>query len=201
VVDPSFKSGPNSTEGVGHLLRAKIQDKYDGGGLFVAVYKRKKQGGLAKQDYDVGLDPSGRYDGMNEDSVNPQDIPESTGPTPTHVFPDTKEGALASFIKGANKRFVKKMDLPNCLVHADPQVEGVWAIDNFKTGVRVIIYLAGYREPGGRIRGPFDDFEDGKIPEREMKRHRRNDQAQDDVEDDMMYEGVDPLEKLKRLLK
>ena len=122
-------------------------------------------------------------------SGNPQGIPEATGPTPTQVFPDTKQGAVASFNKNANKRFVQEMDLPNCKVFPDPQVEGVWAIDNYKTGVRVIVYLAGYKEPMGGIRGPYDDFEEGEIPEREMKRHRRNDQAMNDIEDEMMDEG------------
>jgi hypothetical protein len=86
------------------------------------------------------------------------------------------------------------MDLPNCKVWPDPQVQGVWAIDNYKTGVRVIVYLAGYKTPGGNIRGPYDDFEEGEIPEREMKRHRRNDQARNDVEDDMM-EDLGPEQK------
>jgi hypothetical protein len=144
-------------------------------------------------------------EGDGLESNNPEGIPEATNPRqaerdrrnaimtkaampnePKPNFPDTKQGAVASLSKNANPRFVKQMDLPNCVVHADPQVEGVWAVDNFKTGVRVIIYLAGYRGPMGDIRGPYDDFEEGQIPKREMMRHQRNDQAQNDVEDDMM---------------
>jgi hypothetical protein len=153
-----------------------------------------------------------------QEALNPQGIPESDSeagkrmaarPLPltpaqaaskanptadTPHFPDTKQGAVASFTKSANKQFVRKMDLPNCKVFADPQVKGVWAIDNYTTGVRVIVYLAGYPGPMGDIRGPYDDFEEGQIPKREMMRHKRNDQAQNDAEDDMM-EDLDTNQK------
>jgi hypothetical protein len=158
-------------------------------------------------------------EGDGLESNNPEGIPEATNPrqaerdrrnaimtraampnepkqTQAH-FPDTKQGAVASLSKNANPRFVKQMDLPNCVVHADPQVEGVWAIDNYTTGVRVIVYLAGYRGPMGDIRGPYDDFEEGQIPKREMMRHQRNDQAQNDVEDEMM-ENRDELDNQSR---
>lgn len=209
AVDPSFKPKPNyqyssnspeqmtkSIDGAGQLIRTSFQgDKL----LFVSVYKRKKQGGLAKRDYDNGLDPGSRYDGMNEgdglESNNPEGIPEATNPRQTQPnYPDTKQGAAASFAENADERFVKEMDLPNCKVWPDPQTEGVWAIDNYTTGVRVIVYLAGYRGPMGDIRGPYDDFEEGQIPKREMMRHRRNDQAQNDVEDEMM-ENLGPEQK------
>ena len=104
AVDPSFKPKPNyqyasgapeqmtkSTDGAGQLLRAEFQGHGNGGGLFVAVYKRKKQGGLARRDYDDGLDPSGRYDGMNEgdglEALNAEGIPEE-------VEHDMAEGSL-----------------------------------------------------------------------------------------------------------
>ena len=129
----------------------------------------------------------GMMEGDGLEALNAEGIPEATNPRQTQPnYPDSKQGAVASLSKNANPRFVKQMDLPNCVVHADPQVEGVWAIDNFKTGMRVIVYLAGYQEPGGDIRGPYDDFEEGQIPKREMMRHQRNDQAQNDVEDEMM---------------
>lgn len=156
----------------------------------VAVLRalQQKQGGRIVRQGEMAEDSQlAEDDGLV--SNNPQGIPEATGPTPTQVFPDTKQGAVASFTKNANKRFVQEMDLPNCKVWPDPSVEGVWAIDNYKTGVRVIVYLAGYKSPGGDIRGPYDDFEEGEIPEREMKRHRRNDQAMNDVEDERMSEG------------
>lgn len=94
AVDPSFKPKPNyqyggdapermtnSNEGAGQLMRAEVQGFGNGGVLFLAVYKRKKHGGVARRDYDNGLDPSARYDGMYEadglESNNPEGIPES----------------------------------------------------------------------------------------------------------------------------
>jgi hypothetical protein len=158
----------------------------------------KRFSGIVKatnKEFANDLRPKQVAEGDGLESNNPEGIPEATSRTPTQVFPDTKQGAVASLSKNANPRFVKQMDLPNCVVHADPQAEGVWAVDNFKTGVRVIVYLAGYQEPGGNIRGPYDDFEEGQIPKREMMRHQRNDQAQNDVEDDYVSEELGPEQK------
>lgn len=42
-------------------------------------------------------------------------------------------------------------------VHADPSVDGVWAV-YLKSGEMAVVLLAGYRDPWGRIR-QANDFE------------------------------------------
>jgi hypothetical protein len=217
----SYRSFPRGQE-AREKVRQEIAQKYNIDPELLNQADQEHLAGYGRQAADIlnrinGPTPVDEADGL--ESNNPEGIPEATNPrqaerdrrnaimtkaampnepkqTQAH-FPDTKQGAVASLSKNANPRFVKQMDLPNCVVHADPQVEGVWAIDNFKTGVRVIVYLAGYQEPGGDIRGPYDDFEEGQIPKREMMRHQRNDQAQNDVEDEMM-ENRDELDNQSR---
>lgn len=78
-------------------------------------------------------------------------------------YPDSKAGILEYMKNEYDPRFVKLIDLPTCRIHADPQVEGVWAVDSIKTGFRCIIYLAGYKNPWGDIR-EMNDNEEGGMP-------------------------------------
>src|ERR1035437_8691429 len=68
-------------------------------------------------------------------------------------YPDSKAGVIAFLNdpKEVQQRFTKSLDLPTCNIHADPSVVGVWAVDSMKIGVRVIIYLGGYKDPFGKI--------------------------------------------------
>lgn len=80
---------------------------------------------------------------------------------PSVVYPDTKDGVI-QFMNDpneVNRGLVKKLNLPECNIHPDPSVEGVWAIDS-PDGTRVIVYLGGYKDPWGQIR-PYNDFEVG----------------------------------------
>jgi hypothetical protein len=81
------------------------------------------------------------------------------------TFPSSKAGILKFMNdpKQVKASFAKSLDLPNCDIHADPQVDGVWAVDSFKTGSRIIVYLGGYKDPFGHVR-PFNDFEEGGFP-------------------------------------
>ena len=77
----------------------------------------------------------------------------------THKFPDTATGARAYLEQVLNKHFLKL--LPKAKVHPDPQVEGVWAADfDDEDKTRVVVYLAGYKEPMGNIRS-HNDHEEG----------------------------------------
>lgn len=96
---------------------------------------------------------------------------EAKEPPKLKKFPDTKAGII-SFLQDADEvkqSFTKSMDLKTCQFMADPQVEGVWAVDSLKLGTRLIVYLGGYRDPHGEVR-PYNDFEEGQIPKRELKR-------------------------------
>lgn len=77
------------------------------------------------------------------------------------VFPNTKQGVLQYMQYGYDKSFLKKLDLPTCNIHSDPQVEGVWAVDSMASGFRCVIYLAGYRDPWGKKREHNDNEEGG----------------------------------------
>ena len=80
-------------------------------------------------------------------------------------YPDNKAGVI-KFMKNpkeVKQTFTTSLDLPNCDIHADPQVVGVWAVDSMKTGSRVIVYLGGYKDPWGEIR-EGNDFEEGGFP-------------------------------------
>lgn len=84
---------------------------------------------------------------------------EAAGPGLDTVYPDTKDGVLQYMQYGYSKSFLKKLDLPTCKIHSDPQVEGVWAVDSMASGFRCIIYLAGYRDPWGKKRERNDNEE------------------------------------------
>jgi hypothetical protein len=97
-------------------------------------------------------------------------------------FPSSKDGILKFMNdpKQVRASFAKSLDLPNCDIHADSQVDGVWVVDSFKTGSRIIVYLGGYKDPSGQVfapdgrhlatapwlgqRRPFNDFEEGRLP-------------------------------------
>ena len=91
----------------------------------------------------------------------PAPIGEAGGPPPAKVYPDTKEGVLQYMQYGYDKSFLKRLDLPTCKIHADPSVEGVWAVDSMASGFRCIIYLAGYNDPWGQKRTMNDNEEGG----------------------------------------
>jgi len=84
-------------------------------------------------------------------------------------FSDTEQG-IKEFMKDkgeVTQGFTRKLDLATCKFMADPSVEGVWAIDSMKMGIRVIVYLGGYKDPWGRVRDG-NDFEEGGIPKRSL---------------------------------
>lgn len=69
-------------------------------------------------------------------------------------YPDSEAGVIA-FLKGpsgANKRFLKELELEKCKIHPDPSVDGVWAVDNVKKNIRVIVYLNDLDFEEGTIR-------------------------------------------------
>lgn len=110
-------------------------------------------------------------------------------------YPDSEKGVIAFMNdpKEVNKSFTKSLDIggPHTSVWADDSVEGVWAVDNYLTGTRVIVYLGGYKNPMGEMRDA-NDFEEGEIPLKVMKRYR---------EQNGIAEGVDQLDRIKNLLK
>ena len=73
----------------------------------------------------------------------------------------------------ANKGFLKDFDLKSAKVKRDHSVDGVWAIDSLKSGIRVIVYLAGYKDPYGDKR-ELNDFEDGDLPASAVKEYERS---------------------------
>jgi hypothetical protein len=96
---------------------------------------------------------------------------ETVNESEAKKFPNTEAGVKA-FMKDANEvdqNFTKLLKLDSCEFKRDPHVEGVWAIDSLKTGKRVIVYLAGYRDEYNDIRD-YNDFEEGLIPKTELKR-------------------------------
>ena len=97
-------------------------------------------------------------------------------------YEDSKEGVLRFTQFEMDKRLVAKLDLPNCKIHRDPEVEGVWAIDNVEKNIRVVVYMAGYREPFGNIRD-MNDFEEGQLRGKNRVDERMNIQKGPDRED------------------
>jgi hypothetical protein len=89
----------------------------------------------------------------------PAPIGEAGPPSIDKVYPNTRNGVLEYMQYGYNKSFLRKLDLPTCKVHADPQVDGVWAVDSMASGFRCIIYLAGYNDPWGQKRTNNDNEE------------------------------------------
>lgn len=79
----------------------------------------------------------------------------------TKKYPDTKAG-VKELIKDQGSAWAKK-NIDAAKIFPDPQVDGVWVID-FKNGTRVIVYLAGYKSPTGKIR-THNDIEEGEISE------------------------------------
>jgi hypothetical protein len=69
-------------------------------------------------------------------------------------------------------KYAAKFDIMNCKIHRDPSVEGVWAVDNPAKHLRLVIYMAGYRDPFGKVR-TMNDFEEGGLTE--GKTHKQND--------------------------
>lgn len=69
----------------------------------------------------------------------------------THVYPDTRAGALGALA------WMSNLKLRGARAFPDPVVEGVWGVD-LKDGRRAIVYLAGYKDPWG-TRRTHNDFE------------------------------------------
>lgn len=105
--------------------------------------------------------------GLDEPKEGP--IGEAAPPSLGTVYPDTKQGVLQYMQYGYDKSFLKTLDLPTCIIHADPQVEGVWAVDSMASGFRCVIYLAGYRTPMGKRR-EHNDNEEGSFTLPYMKK-------------------------------
>lgn len=86
------------------------------------------------------------------------------------VYPDSKEGVLQCLKdEFYDPKFLKKLDLATCKIYPDQSVEGVWAIDSMATGQRCVIYLAGYKDPMGKVR-KHNDSEEGTMPMSAMKK-------------------------------
>ena len=67
------------------------------------------------------------------------------------MYPDTPDGAIACL------KELSILDLDHASAVPDPVVDGVWLV-KLANGVKVIVYLAGYKDPFGKIR-QIDDFE------------------------------------------
>lgn len=80
-------------------------------------------------------------------------IPESLRPK----YPDTRLGVL-KYLREASSHDLRASNIRS--IRPDPQVDGVWEV--MLPNYQIIVYLAGYREPSGRIRR-FDDFEDCEL--------------------------------------
>lgn len=89
------------------------------------------------------------------------------------IFPNTPAGAIEALKFMADKGFLKELDLKSVKVKRDPSVEGVWAIDSLKAGIRVIVYLAGYKDPYKQKR-ELNDFEEGDLPASAVKEYERS---------------------------
>lgn len=72
----------------------------------------------------------------------------------THVFPDTREGALSYLALDS------ALNLMDAHVYPDPVVKGVWAVETpaDPTITRAIVYLAGYEKVMGEMR-TVNDYE------------------------------------------
>lgn len=85
---------------------------------------------------------------------------------PSKVYPDSKDGVKSYLMSGeVNKRYQKLLASPKARFKPDPSVDGVWAVD-LEDGTRIIVYLAGYREPSGNKR-ERNDWEEGETPSSE----------------------------------
>lgn len=110
--------------------------------------------------------PDGKVFGFSHchDHEGMQNLDESTGEEEWNKqYPDNARGAIEFLTDGIqiDPDFVKnefKWNPSTCSVRPDPQVEGVWAIENKETGYAVIIYMKGYKEPFGNVR-ENNDFE------------------------------------------
>ena len=79
------------------------------------------------------------------------------------IYPNTEAGVIQYLENESDDRWLRDFDFEACHIHQDPQVDGVWAVDDHEQGVRVIVYLAGYKEPMGNIR-KLNDHEEGDLP-------------------------------------
>lgn len=74
------------------------------------------------------------------------------------IYTDSAKGAIEML--GTDSSW----DVSKAKAQADPEVEGVWLVTNIfdkhdRNKGRAIVYLAGYKDPYGRIRA-YNDFED-----------------------------------------
>jgi hypothetical protein len=102
----------------------------------------------------MGLSGTGKFAKealFGKDKVNP------TKPNRPKKYPDTAAGAIA-FLKDEST-----LDLKGAKGKADPSVAGVWQITT-NSGQRTIVYLAGYKDPFGKLRS-YNDFETEDEPE------------------------------------
>lgn len=76
------------------------------------------------------------------------------GWTLVQLYPDTEAGALACL------REDSQLLLAGATAKPDPYVQGVWEVTTAGS-LRVIVYLAGYRDPFGDVRAS-NDFEVGE---------------------------------------
>jgi len=81
------------------------------------------------------------------------------------IYPDTKAGIKDYLRDNVSKQYVKLLDDPKTRYKMDQWVHGVWAVD-FAPGTRFIVYLAGYKDPHGKVR-EYNDFESGETPDKE----------------------------------
>ena len=126
----------------------------------------------------VGKDAkSCRYCGDGQEDKYDDEIDEAKKvPFVPTKYPDTIAGVKAFVLDGKemDRRYAKELNIggPHTKIIQDPSVEGVWAVKNYETGEMVIIYMGGYRNPWGQIRGPMNDFESGEIPSRDLQHYR-----------------------------
>jgi len=75
------------------------------------------------------------------------------------VYPDTSQGAISMLIKESS------INMTDSTARPDPFVCGVWEVKhpNDDEGHRSIVYLAGYKDPRGKIREHNDWETESKV--------------------------------------
>ena len=130
--------------------------------LFTAPIKRAKGSKGSKVQTPVNAKRSAVGQGIYEG----EQVKETKMPVTANKYPDNEKGLIAFMTDGkeVDPRYVIGLGFPKqCEMQSDGSVQGVWAVDSYKTGARVIVYMAGYPDPLGKER-TTNDFESGKIP-------------------------------------
>ena len=147
------KIGAKKTVGEGKKVDRMVKQVKD---------SEKKLGKSNKEAEDIAwatANKRGMLDNKNKKKIKESfDLEETVNPI-THVYPDTRKGVIAFLHKECGESdFMQILDLDTADIYPDPVVHGVWGIDSANKKIRVIVYLAGYKDPHGNER-EYNDFE------------------------------------------